>query len=342
MNRRMILKATGAAVVTRFGGTASSLGAALVAAPLAAPAFAQQVETFPSGPVRIVVPVNPGGNADRIARMLAQSLAELWQQTVVVDNVPGAHTSLGVNQVVRAAPTGHTLLSSGDQLALNAALGRTLPYRETDVRGVTRTIVNSQVLVVRAGLGVSHFNEYRELLKRQAGGVTAALPIGYGSIYHLAVELLNQRLGTQTNNIPYPGGAPAILAVLGGHVDSVFIDISSATQNVQTGQLVLLAVTSSERSKVLPDVPTFQELGVPDFLIESWQGIFVPRATPDQVVARLNRDITTVLRSREFAAPLEELGFVIAPSSAELLDQTVARDIAVFRDVAVAAGITPE
>ena len=334
----MLLKATGAGVLTRFGGAASSIGAVFAAAP----ALAQPVDTFPSGPVRIVVPVNPGGNADRIARMLGQSLAELWQQTVIVDNVPGAHTSLGVNRVVRAAPTGHTLLSSGDQLAINAALGRKLPYSETDVRGVTRTIVNSQVLVVRPGLGITRFDEYLALLKRRPGEVSAALPIGHGSIYHLAVELLNQRLGTSTNNIPYAGGAPAVLDILGGHVDGALIDISAATQNVQSRELVPLAVTSPQRSKVLPDVPTFQELGVPDFVIESWQGIFVPRATPDDVVARLNRDITGVLRSREFAAPLEELGFVIAPGSAESLDQIVARDIALFREVAALAGITPE
>ncbi|MBH0312662.1 tripartite tricarboxylate transporter substrate binding protein, partial [Alcaligenes faecalis] len=161
MNRRMILNAIGAGMLARLGGVVSSLGTAFVTAP----ARARQLENFPSGPVRIVVPVNPGGNADRIARMLAQSLAELWQQTVIVDNVPGAYTSLGVNRVVRAAPTGHTLLSSGDQLAINAALGRKLPYSETDVRGVTRTIVNTQVLVVRPGLGVRHFDEYVALLK---------------------------------------------------------------------------------------------------------------------------------------------------------------------------------
>ncbi len=338
LNRRMILNAMGAGMLARLGGAVSSLGAAFITAS----AHTQQLDNFPSGPVRIVVPVSPGGNADRIARMLAQSLAELWQQTVIVDNVPGAHTSLGVNRVVRAAPTGHTLLSSGDQLAINAALGRKLPYSPTDVRGVTRTIVNSQVLVVRPGLGVSHFDEYVMLLKQRPGEVSAALPIGYGSIYHLAVEMLNQRLGTQTNNIPYAGGAPAVLDILGGHVDAALIDISGTTQNIQKRELIPLAVTSLERSKVLPDVPTFHELGVSDFVIESWQGIFVPRATPDEVVAVLNRDITAVLGSREFAAPLEELGFVIAPGSAESLDQIVARDIALFRDVAAVAGIKPE
>ncbi|MDV2116996.1 Bug family tripartite tricarboxylate transporter substrate binding protein [Alcaligenes faecalis] len=335
MNRRMILKASGAGIATRLGTAVSALGVVV-------PARAEQTTPFPSSPVRLVVPVSPGGNADRIARMLAQRLAELWRQIVIVDNVPGAHTSLGVNRVVRAAPTGYTLLSSGDQLAINAALGRTLPYSETDVRGVTRTIVNSQVLVVRPGLGISHFKDYVALLKRQPGAVSLALAIGYGSIYHLAVEMLNQRLGTQTNNIPYAGGAPAVLDILGGHVDGALMDISGATQNIQAGELVPLAVTLPQRSKVLPDVPTFHELGVSDFVIESWQGIFVPRATPDEVVVSLNHDITAVLRSREFAAPLEEQGFVIAPSSAESLDQIVARDIALFRDVAAVAGIKPE
>ncbi|USP49757.1 tripartite tricarboxylate transporter substrate binding protein [Alcaligenes faecalis] len=338
LNRRAILKATGVGIAVRLGVPASSLGAVFGTAS----ARAQQANTFPSGPVRIVVSVNPGGNADHIARMLAQNLAKLWQKTVIVDNVPGAHTSLGVNRVVRAAPTGHTLLSSGDQLAINAALGRKLPYSETDVRGVTRTLINSQVLVVRPGLGVKHFDDYVALLKRQPGEVSAALPIGYGSIYHLAVEMLNQRLGTQTNNIPYAGGAPAVLDILGGHVDGALIDISGATQNIQKRELIPLAVTSLERSKVLPDVPTFHELGVSDFVIESWQGIFVPRATPDEVLAVLNRDITAVLRSREFAEPLEEQGFVIAPGSAESLDQIVARDIALFREVAATAGIKPE
>ena len=187
--------------------------------------------------------------------MLAQGLAKLWQQTVIVDNVPGAHTSLGVKQVVRAAPTGYTLLSSGDQLAVNAALGRKLPLQRN--RCPRRDPHYRQFTGPGAASGTGH-HPFR--------GICCAVKATAGRSVHGAAHRPWQHLSSgrrvtqpasghvHQQHPPYAGGAPAFLDILGGHVDGALIDISSATQDVQARKLVPLAVTSTVRSKVLPGI----------------------------------------------------------------------------------------
>ncbi len=286
-----------------------------------------------------MVPVAAGGSADKLARTLAQKLGEKWRQSVVVENQPGASSAIGNAAVAHARGDGYTLLLAGDALSLNA-LQASVPYDPVkDLQGVTKAVVNPQLLVVRPGLGVKTFQEFVALVKQRPGEISLALPGGTGSLQHLAVELLNERMGAKTNQIPYPGGGPATLDVLGGHVDAMLITLAAATENVRSGKLVALAVTTPTRSGALPDVPTMQEAGLPDYAVESWQGLSVPASTPRAVVDRINRDVVAVLREPDTAALLENLGFTIAATPPEAVDQTVRDDIATYRRIIASADV---
>ncbi len=306
----------------------------------AAPAERDEAAKYPSRPVKIVVPVAAGGSADKLARTIAQRLSEKWRQSVVVENQPGASSAIGNAAVAHARPDGHTLLLSGDALSLNALQPGARSYDPLrDLVGITKAVTNPQLLVVRPGLGVRNFAEFAELVRRRPGEISVALPGGTGSLQHLAVELLNERIGARTNQIPYPGGGPATLDVLGGHVDAMLITLAAATENVRAGKLVALAVTTPYRSKALPEVPTLQEAGLPGYVVESWQGFSAPAGTPRALVDRLNRDIVAVLREPETAALLENLGFAVAATPPAAVDETVRNDIAAYRQVLAAAGV---
>ncbi|MET4576031.1 Bug family tripartite tricarboxylate transporter substrate binding protein [Ottowia thiooxydans] len=317
----------------------SFLHAGALALPLitAGGAWAQ---SYPTRNVRIVVPVAAGGSADKLARILAQQLSEQWKHSVVVENVPGASGAIGTLQVVRAPGDGHTLLLGGDQLAVSLAIGSQLAYdARKDLKGIVKAVVNPQLLVARPGLGVKDFAGYVDLLKKRPGEVTLALPGGKGSLQHLAVEMLNARLGLRTNNIPYPGGGPATLDVLGGHIDTMLITLAAATQNVRSGKLVALAVTTPTRSKALPEVPTLQELGVAGYVVESWQGLLAPAATPSALIAQLNRDVVGVLRRPDITAQLEDLGFNLSAGTSAEVDKTIAEDATAYKKVVQQANI---
>ncbi|MGV2861645.1 Bug family tripartite tricarboxylate transporter substrate binding protein [Achromobacter sp. AGC39] len=304
-----------------------------------APVASEDANRYPNRPVKIVVPVAAGGSADKLARTLAQKLGEKWRQSVVVENQPGASSAIGNAAVAHARGDGYTLLLAGDALSLNA-LQASVPYDPVrDLQGVTKAVVNPQLLVVRPGLGVKTFQEFVALVRQRPGEISLALPGGTGSLQHLAVELLNERIGAKTNQIPYPGGGPATLDVLGGHVDAMLITLAAATENVRSGKLVALAVTTPTRSSALPDVPTMQEAGLPDYAVESWQGFSVPASTPRAVVDRINRDVVAVLREPDTTALLENLGFTIAATAPDAVDQTVRDDIATYRRIIASADV---
>ncbi|MFJ1298960.1 Bug family tripartite tricarboxylate transporter substrate binding protein [Pseudomonadota bacterium AL_CKDN230030165-1A_HGKHYDSX7] len=333
MNRKTFLR-SGLGVVL-----AVAAGLTLWSGSGAAPVASEEAARFPNRPVKIIVPVSAGGSADKLARTIALRLGEKWQQSVVVENQPGASSAIGNAAVAHAKPDGYTLLLSGDSLSLNALQSSRAYDPQRDLAGVTKAVTNPQLLVVRPGLGVKTFQEFAELVRKRPGEVTLALPGGTGSLQHLAVELLNERIGAKTNQIPYPGGGPASLDLLGGHVDAMLITLAAATENVRTGKLVALAVTTTYRSKALPDVPTLQEAGLPDYEVESWQGLSAPAGTPRPVIDRINRDVVAVLREPETATLLENLGFTLAATPPQDVDRTVAEDIATYRRVLASAGV---
>lgn len=318
-----------------------SLLAAFASATAAMPACAlESASTFPARPVRIVVPVAPGGSADKLARTLALRLGERWRQTVLVENVVGASGTIGAAQVARANPDGHILLLGGEGVTLNASLFKSLPYDTTHAfRGVSKAVVNPQILVVRPNLGVRSFQDYVALARRKPGELALGLP-GNGGIAHVAHEMLSRQLGIQVNYIPYPGGGPATLDLLGGHIDATLITLAAVTDYVRAGKLTALAVTTPYRSKALPQVPTLAEAGAAGFAVESWQGLLAPAATPTAVVDRISRDVAAVLAERATRHQLEDAGYVVVGSSAQELDATLTRDLPRYAAVIAASGIS--
>lgn len=310
--------------------------AMLAAQPLAATAADA---TFPARPVRIVVPVAPGGSADKLARTLATRLSEVWQQPVVVDNVVGASGTIGAAQVAKARPDGHVLLLGGEGVTLNASLYKNLPYDTSHAfRGVTKAVVNPQVLVVGPDLGVRSFQDYLALARRKPGELALGLP-GNGGIAHVAHEMLSRQLGFKVNYIPYAGGAPATVDLLGGHIDATLITLAAVTDYVRAGKLTALAVTTPYRSRALPQVPTLAEAGAAGFSVESWQGLLAPAATPAAVVDRISRDVAAVLHAPATRSQLEDAGYVVVASSAQELDATLSRDLPRYAAVIASSGI---
>ncbi|MDB5954847.1 tripartite tricarboxylate transporter substrate binding protein [Ramlibacter sp.] len=300
--------------------SAAALATGLAPLPLLASASSRPAASdFPSRPVHIVVPVAAGGSADKLTRILAERLTALWGQTVLVENVAGASGTIGAARVARALPDGYTLLQGGEGVTLNAILFPGLPYRTDEAFApLIKAVVNPQILVVNPKTGIQSLAEYLQRARSKPLSISLALP-GNGGIAHVAHELLAQQTGARVNYIPYPGGGPATIDVLAGHVDATLITLAAVTDHVRAGKLRALAVTTPYRSAALPEVPTMAESGVPGFSVESWQGYFAPARTPAPVLAKIHRDLETVLREPEVRAQLADMGFKVAGgSSAEL------------------------
>jgi tripartite-type tricarboxylate transporter receptor subunit TctC len=298
---------------------------------------------FPEKPVKIIVAIAAGGSQDKLARTIAPKLSAKWGQSVVVENIPGGSSSIGTAQAVRARPDGYTVLMGSDQIAIDVALERKLSYDSlNDLRGITKAVVNPQLLLVRPGLGVKTLDEFVVLAHKEPGKITVGIPGGAGSFQHLALEMLDKQLGIQTNNIPYPGGGPILLDMLGGHLDATLITLAAATSHVRSGSLIPLGVSTPERSKALPDVPTLQELGVRDYAIATWQGFVITRAVPDALVQKLYQDFAAVLKEPEISQQLEETGYNVVAGTPEELDRDIRQDIQLFSRVVNESGIKLE
>lgn len=275
---------------------------------LHAPAALASADSFPNKPVRIIVPVAPGGSADKLTRTLADKLAALWGQSVVVENVAGASGTIGAAKVAKAAPDGYTLLQQGEGLTLNGLLFAQLPYdTQKAFTPIIKAVVNPQVLVVNPGTGLNTLGDYLARAKARPQSISLGLP-GNGGIAHVAHEILTQETGAKVNYIPYPGGGPASLDVLGGHTDATLITLAAVTEYVRAGKLRALAVTTPYRSDALPQVPTMAEAGVPGFEAYAWQGFVGPAHLSPALTERLNKSLATALRHPETRAKLEEIG----------------------------------
>lgn len=295
---------------------------------------------FPSKPVRIIVPVAPGGSADKLTRTLADRLGALWGQSVIVENVAGASGTIGAARVAKAAPDGYTLLQQGEGLTLNGILFRGLPY-DTDksFTPIIKAVVNPQILVVHPGTGITSLADYVARARARPESISLGLP-GNGGIAHVAHEILSQQTGARVNYIPYPGGGPATVDVLAGHTDATLITLAAVTDHVRAGKLRPLAVTTSYRSPALPAVPTVAEAGgPPGFSVESWQGYFAPAGTPPAIVAKINHDIAAVLQAADVRTQLESQGFRVAGGSPGDLAQSLRAEQPRYAEAIRTAGL---
>lgn len=324
-----------------FLGTAGVAAASLLGLPLSRVASAAE-DTFPQKSLRIIVSASPGGSADKLARTIGQMLDAKWGTRTIVENQPGGGGSIATNTVAKAKPDGYTLLLGGDGLSIDAIqTSRRLPYDpRKDLTGVIKAVVNPLLIMVRPNLGVENFQEYLAYLKANEGKTTLALSGAKNSHQHLAIELLSQLTGAKINVIPSLGGGPAMLDVIGGHIDAQIITLAAATENVRAGKLKGLAVTTPFRSKALPDIPTLQEAGVKGYTFQSWQGLVAPAGTPDAVIQKIYATVAESLQAPDARNALENLGFIVTASPPAEVNQTIADDSKLYADVASRAGLT--
>ena len=280
---------------------------AIVAAATAS--SAQDAVKFPTKSVRLIVPAVAGGPVDAVARILADALKTSWSQTIVVESKPGAGNSTGAIYVAQSPPDGHTLLVISDSITINPSLYPNLdkdPLKQFE--GISVLITAPQVLIARRDIGVANLREFIELAKGARSPINVA-SAGSGTISHLTQVLLEQRTGVTSSHIPFRGAAPAVTAVMGGHVDAAWVMPAPALASIAAGQLKALAVTSAARDPSLPTVATAEESGVPNFQIMNWQGLFAPAKTPQPVVEHIAKAVAEALKRPEVVARLAAIGF---------------------------------
>ncbi len=273
---------------------------------MAVPAMAQ---SYPTKPVRIIVPFPPGGATDVVARTLGARLSQLWKQPVVIENKPGAGGNIGADLVAKAAGDGYTLLlASPAEVAINPHLYAKLPFDPAkDFVPVMRVASAPLVLTVHSK---SSFKRPQDLVKQSMsdGRGLSYASSGTGGPQHLAGELFRVMTQGKFVHIPYKGGAPAIADLLGEQVDFFFAGVPPALPHLNSGRLRAIAVTTETRSPLLPSVPSLAESGYPGFHIENWQGLFAPSATPQKIVDQIAADSRTVMSDKAFTETLNTSG----------------------------------
>ena len=278
---------------------------ALLGSLVPAAAFA----AYPDRPVKLVVALAPGGPADTAARVFAPYFAEQLGQNVVIENRTGASSVIGTESVVRSPPDGYTLLfGSSSSFAVNPAVMKNLRFDvQKDLKLVGLVSYTPHVLVVRSSLAAGSLAELIALAKARPGKLTYASS-GAGGAIHLASELFKREAGIDLVHVPYRGGGPAVMGLLTGDVDVFINDASTTVENVRAGKLKALAMAWTKRSPLLPEVPTFAELGLPAVISSSWFGLAAPVETPADVIGRLAAAMPQVFASPSYQARLEKLG----------------------------------
>ena len=310
----------------------------LAAAALAAPAVAG-AQAYPSRPVKLVVPFPPGGSLDITGRLIAQRLTDMWGQAVVVENKPGAGGNIGADFVAKAAPDGYTiLLGALSTHAVNPNLYAKMPYDAVrDFAPITLIATTPNVLVVNAATPVGNVREFIAWTKANPGKLAFGSGSN-GSAGHLAGELYKVDTGTDAVHIPFKGGAPATQALLAGDTQFMFDNLANAMAQVKAGKLKALAVTTAERSTLVPELPTMAEAGLPGFDISTWYGLFAPAGTPAAIVAKWNADVTRILNTPDVRAKLMADGAEPAPDTPEQFAQMIARELAKYARIIKASG----
>lgn len=314
-----------------------ALPALLGVLPLAA--RAQAAEPFPTRPVRFIVPFAPGAANDLIARAVGSKLAELWNQTVVVDNRPGANTVIGSEIVARAPADGHTLLQTGLAHVVNPSVIRKLPYDSVrDFTALSLTGESPFVLVVGPQVPAKSVKEL-VALARAKPGTLAYGSTGAGGTSHLMGELLKSMAGIDVIHVPYKGLAPALTDVIGGQIQYSFGSWSTVGPFVKAGKLRALAVTSARRSPTTPDLPTISEEGFKGYEATPWWGIVGPAGISAPLVGRLNADIRRAMASPEMKERFGAQGIEIVTSTPEAFAKLIRSEIARWAGIVKSAGI---
>jgi len=276
-----------------------------------------QADNFPTKPIRLIVPYAAGGGTDLVMRAIAPGMGEALGQPVVVENRPGAGTMTATEAVVRAEPDGHQLLAVGAPIYLNTALGIKTPYDPLkDLAPVSLLVNNPGLLLVGSSVNAKNVKELVALSKAQKGGLSYA-SAGPGSIAHLAGELLKARIGIDMLHIPYKGSAPALADLMGGQLPVAIDAIIPSGAQVKAGKVRALAILASERSPLLPDVPTMAEAGFPGLEASATFGLMLPAKTPPAVIARVHAAMKKAISNPATRKQLDEMGYQVVANTPE-------------------------
>jgi tripartite-type tricarboxylate transporter receptor subunit TctC len=316
--------------------------ATVIIATAAASAFSAFAQTFPSKPIRIIVPVAAGGGTDLLARTLGQKVGDLLGQPVVVENILGAGGNIGVQTVAKAAPDGYTLLLSPATIATNVAVFRKLPYDLLkDLQTVTLVGQTSVVLVVHPSFTAKTVAEFVDAAKQKPGSLNYG-SAGIGSPQHLQSELFAQRTGISGNHVPYKGQSQAMTDLVGGQLQYMFSPLQNALPFIREGRIRALGVASPQRNPALPQMPSFAELGYKDVDFSNWFALYAPAGTPPAVVKRLSDAFVQVGRAADTVERFAKLGFEPFFTTAEEGQDFMRAELARWGRVATQANIKAE
>jgi tripartite-type tricarboxylate transporter receptor subunit TctC len=291
--------------------------------------------------MRFVVPFTPGTGMDNIARRVAEKMHARWGQPVIVENRLGASGSLGAEGVARAQPDGHTLLVTASNLTITATLLATPGFQPmTDLVPITIAAWGNQTLVVTPGFKAANLTDFLAMAKADPGKLTFASP-GVGSPQHIALELLQQQTGTSFLHVPYKGTAPGVADVIAGHVNAMLVATHTVMPQVTAGKLRALAVAAQSRHKAAPDLPSFGELGVPNFTTDAWYGFLAPRGTPQPVLDKLYAEIRAIIDLPDVKGALDKTGLEVRPSTTAEMRAVMQREYTQYGEIIRKNNIRP-
>jgi len=299
-------------------------------------------QNYPEKAVTMVAPFPAGGSVDLVARAVAQQMSEIWKQPVIVSNRPGASGVIGVEAVVRSAPDGYTLLMGTTALSTSAAVYSKLPFDvQRDLAPISLVVRMTNILVVHPSLPARSVKELLALAKAKPGVLTSA-SAGVGSSNHLALVLLTMMTKAEINHIPYKGAAPAVTDVIGGHADMTFAPIAAVVSPIKSGRMRALASTAATRSTLFPDLPTIAESGVPGYDASGWNALLAPKATPRDIVLKVNQALVESLRSAKVKEILDTSGAEAIGSPPDEFGRFLQSETVKWTKVVRAAGIASQ
>jgi tripartite-type tricarboxylate transporter receptor subunit TctC len=301
-----------------------------------------EAQSFPSRPMRMVIPNPPGGTLDIVARIVTPKMTELSGQSVIIDNRPGADTNIGTELVARAPANGYTMMLHTVPFVVNPALFAKLPFDVVkDFAPVSLMLSVPFVLVVNNSVPAKSVKDLIALAKSQPGKLSYA-SAGNGSNLHVAAELFSNLTGTKMLHVQYKGGGPALVAVLGGETNLSYLSIAAAAPHIKAGRLRALGATGTQRSGVLPDLPTIAESGVPGYEFTTWVGALVPAGTPADTVNALNALIVKAVKSPDLTGRFVDQGADIIASTPQAFAAHIKTELARWAKVVKESGIRAE
>jgi tripartite-type tricarboxylate transporter receptor subunit TctC len=302
-----------------------------------------EAQSFPSKPIRVVIPFVAGGSSDIVGRAIGSKFQEFLGQPAVVENKPGANGAIAAEFVAKSDPDGHTILvGSIGVFSINSALFKDLRYNPVrDFAPITLAVTTPNVLITKPGLAANSMKELVDYAKKNPGKLSYCSS-GTGSSDHLTAELLNQVAGISAVHVPYKGGAACQTDIMGGQVDVSFQNLGAVTNYIRGNRMKALAVTAKARNPQLPNVPTTAEGGYPDLVVTSWQAAAAPAKTPREIVARLNDAAVKALRSPDVRERMSQIGFDVVASTPEEFGRFMKEEVDRWAEVVKRGGIKPE